>query len=55
MDAFEREERYLEDQYENGELSNKEFIDQTNELYRDRRAAAHESAQRAYDDEMERW
>jgi hypothetical protein len=55
MDAFEREEKCLEEQYENGELSNKEFTDQVNELYRDHRAAAYESAQRAYDDEVERW
>lgn len=55
MDAFEREERRLEEQYENGELSNKEFTKELNELFRDYRASAEEAAQRAYDDEVERW
>ena len=52
---LEQEERYLEEQYEAGEISNKQFTREINELYRDYRAAAEEAAQEAYDNEMERW
>ena len=55
MDALEREEQYLEEQLANGEITVKEYNRELRELYRDYRAQAEESAQRAYDDEMERW
>lgn len=55
MDAFEREERLLEEQHANGEISTAEFNREMRELERDYGAAAEEAAQRAYDDEMERW
>ena len=53
MDQF--EEDYIIEQINNGEISQKEGQRQLNELYRDYRASAEESAQRAYDDEMARW
>lgn len=55
MDQFERAEQQLEKDYENGNLSRKEFDYEMRELIRDRRAAADEAAQCAYDDEMGRW
>lgn len=55
MDQWEREERYLEEQYERGEISSQEFTRQMNDLWRDYRGAAQESAERAYDEEMNRW
>jgi hypothetical protein len=54
-DAFEREERILEDQLDRGELSPTEHRRELRELQRDYQAAAEEAAQRAYHDEMERW
>lgn len=55
MDAFEREEQYLEEQLESGAMTIKEYNKEMRELQRDYRAQAEEAAQRAYDDEMERW
>jgi hypothetical protein len=55
MDAWEREERYLEEEYENGNISQRELIRGLNDLARDYRESARESAERAYQDEMERW
>ena len=55
MDQFEREEEDIINQINNGELTNQEGQRQLNELYRDYRAAAEESAQRAYSDELSRW
>ncbi len=55
MEAFEREERDLEERYENGEITGKELGRELSELYRDARAAQEEEAQSAYDDVMNRW
>lgn len=55
MNALEREEKNIEDQYDNGEISAAEFHRKMNELRRDYCAAAEESAQEAYDDEISRW
>jgi len=55
MDAFEREEEYLEEQLANGEITIKEYNREMLELRRDYQAAAEESAQDAYDREMECW
>ena len=55
MDAYEREEQALEDALANGEISLAEFNREIRELQRDYRAAAQESAEQAYREEMERW
>lgn len=55
MDQLEREERDLEERLACGEISNMEFNREMNELYRDYRGAAREAAQRAYDEEYDRW
>jgi hypothetical protein len=55
MDQFEREEEALEEAYNNGEITAKEYNKQMQELQRDYRAAAQEAAQEAYDNEMGRW
>jgi hypothetical protein len=55
MDAFDREEMALQEQLERGEITIGEYNDEIRELQRDYQAMAEESAQRAYDDEMERW
>jgi len=55
MDAFEREEQSLEDEYNAGNISLKEFNHEMAELQRDYRGQAEEAAQNAYDDEMDRW
>ncbi len=52
---YEREEEALEECYNNGEITAKEFNKQMQELQRDYRAAAQESAQEAYVNEMGRW
>ena len=54
-EAFDREERILEEQFDRGELSADELRHEIRELQRDYQAAAEEAAQRAYQDEMERW
>lgn len=55
MDQLEREEEALTQQYENGEISTKEYNDAIRELYRDARAFAEERAREAYERELERW
>jgi len=52
---MEREEQDIEDRYEAGEISGKEYQRELNELYRDYRAEAEERAQEAYQDELDRW
>lgn len=52
---YEKEERLLEEQYERGEITTKEFTTALNELRRDHQAAAQEAAEQAYRDELERW
>ncbi len=55
MGQFEREEEYLEREYNEGRISYKEYNHEMMELRRDYAAAAHQSAQDAYDRELERW
>lgn len=52
---FKKEEQSIEDDLANGVISDQEYNDQMRELQRDYCAAAEESAQRAYDDEMINW
>jgi hypothetical protein len=47
--ALERQERSLEAQYENGELTQVEYRQQLRELYRDARAYEREAQQRDWD------
>jgi hypothetical protein len=55
MNAWEREEDALVEQFNNGEISRKEFDQEMRELHQDMRAAANEAAQEAYDQVMENW
>jgi hypothetical protein len=55
MNAFEREEQLLEDDYNAGNLSLAEYNREMRELQRDYRAAAEESARDAYESELQRW
>ena len=55
MDQFELEEQHLQEQYESGNLSLKEFNHEMLELQRDYQGVAEEAAQEAYDNEMQRW
>ena len=55
MNIIEREEQLLEDEYNAGEISQKEFNRLIKELHNDYREQAEEAAQNAYDDEMENW
>jgi len=55
MDAYDREEQEIEDQHRRGEITIKEYNKEMRDLQRDWRREAEESAQRAYDDEMNRW
>jgi len=55
MNQFDRELQNLEDDLENGNVSSKEFRKEMRELERDYREFARESAQDAYDEEMNRW
>ena len=52
---FDKEEQQLEDDLAAGLISLEEFNLAMRELQREYTAAAQESAQRAYDLEMERW
>ena len=52
---LEREEANLEQELEEGTITQKEYNDAMRELQRNYRAAAEESAQGAYEAEMERW
>ena len=55
MTQYEREEKDLYMQYENGEISNVELNEALRELERDYRAAAEEAARDAYEAELHRW
>lgn len=55
MDAFDREIEYLEKQYADGEIDNKEYSNEMRELQRDYRAAMEESCENAYEEEAGRW
>jgi hypothetical protein len=55
MDVLKREERLLREQLENGEIDNAEYNRQMRETEGEYAHHAHESAQRAYDEELERW
>ena len=55
MDDFEKEEDRIIDQMNNGEITQKEGERELRELRRDYQAAAEQSAQQSYDDEMARW
>ena len=52
---FEREEDAIEEAHSRGDIDLQERNRQLRELHRDYRAAAEESAQEAYNREMERW
>jgi competence protein ComGC len=55
MSQYDMEEQMLEEQYERGEISAKEYSQSLRELQREARWQAQEAAQQAYDDEMDRW
>ena len=55
MTQFDREVEALEGDLEEGRISQKEFNREMRLLQTDYREAAREEAQRAYDDEMNRW
>lgn len=55
MDQYDREEEALWRDYEAGRITRKEYDKEMRLLQENYREAARESAQRAYDDEMERW
>jgi len=55
MDQYDREEAALIRDFEEGRITRKELNKALWDLERDYREAARESAQRAYDQEMERW
>ncbi len=52
---WEREEEWIDEQYERGELSGSEYTKALNELHRDYREAAQEAAWDRFNDELERW
>jgi len=55
MDVLEREERILQRQLDDGEISQAEFNREMREIERDYGAAAYEAAERAHDRELEEW
>ena len=55
MGAFEREMESLDQDLENGTIDTKEYNRNIREIENDYRDAARESAQEAYDREMDRW
>ena len=55
MDAFDREEQCMEDDYNAGNISLSEYRKQMKGLQRDFKAAAEESAHNEYNNEFERW
>ena len=55
MTHIEREEEAIEKALERGEITNAQAVKEINELWRDYRAAAQESAREAADRELERW
>lgn len=52
---FEREEKMLGEDFDAGHLSDQEYNEAMNQLMRDYQAAAEDSAQDAYDNEMAQW
>ena len=52
---YEREENYILECEESGEISHAEAAKQLRDLQRDYRAAAEDAAQGAYEQELERW
>lgn len=52
---FEREEEDIHRRYADGEITLAELRAEIRELQRDYTGAARESAQNAYDDELDRW
>jgi hypothetical protein len=55
MDAYEREEEDIIRRENEGLITHKEAQKELRELRRDYLGQAQESAQRAYDEELERW
>jgi phage tail tape-measure protein len=55
VNQFEREEDALTEQLDRGEITPAEFNRQLRELQRDYRACAQEAAERAFQDELDRW
>lgn len=55
MDAFDREVQHLEEQLDDGDISSSEYNEEMHALEQEYRYAAQESAQRAYDDEINQW
>ncbi len=55
MNALEQEIETLNDNLNQGKISIKEYNKEVQDLERSYRFAAEESAQNAYDEEMERW
>ena len=55
MDGWEREEQMLSDDLASGNISQGEYNNEMRALQRDYCDAARESAQDAYDRELERW
>ena len=53
--AFDREEQAIIDAEARGEITRAEAQRELRDLNREYREAAHESAQRAYEQELERW
>jgi len=55
MNQYDREEEQLADDLRNGRIDQAEYNRQFQALQRDYREAAQEAAERAYENEMERW
>lgn len=55
MDQVEREEDAISQDYSAGKISLTEYNKQIRDLHRDVRAAAQESAENAYQAELDRW
>jgi len=55
MDQWEQEERDLDEQLERGEITEREYTKRMNKIQQDYRESTRESAQDAYDNEMEGW
>ena len=52
---FEREEDILNEEYNNGTITKKEYDDQMRDLYQSHRDMAQDAAQAAYDSELGNW
>jgi len=55
MDVLAREERLLAEQLEKEEITITEYNRQLDEIHTMYRQHAHEAAQKAYNEELERW